>query len=129
LVARIIAPAARRLQPLRQVARCDSSRQEGTMAKESKEQQAVVGRVMREFKQGKLKSSSGDKVKNPKQAIAIGLSEAGASDRAAPERNERNLARTRRAGGSRAELYAEARRRGVAGRSKMSKAELEQALG
>jgi hypothetical protein len=34
-----------------------------------------VGRVMREFKEGKLKSSSGQKVTNPKQAIAIGLSE------------------------------------------------------
>jgi hypothetical protein len=31
---------------------------------------------MREFKQGKLKSGSGQKVTNPKQAIAIGLSEA-----------------------------------------------------
>jgi hypothetical protein len=31
---------------------------------------------MREMKQGKLKSGSGKKVTNPKQAIAIGLSEA-----------------------------------------------------
>jgi len=31
---------------------------------------------MREFKAGKLNSSSGSKVKNPKQAIAIALSEA-----------------------------------------------------
>ncbi|SEG24764.1 hypothetical protein SAMN05421819_2372 [Bryocella elongata] len=31
---------------------------------------------MREMKQGKLKSGSGRKVTNPKQAIAIGLSEA-----------------------------------------------------
>ena len=31
---------------------------------------------MREFKQGKLKSGSGQTVTNPKQAIAIGLSEA-----------------------------------------------------
>jgi len=31
---------------------------------------------MREFKADKLKSSSGSKVKNPKQAIAIALSEA-----------------------------------------------------
>jgi hypothetical protein len=31
---------------------------------------------MHEFKEGKLKSSSGDKVKNRKQAIAIGISEA-----------------------------------------------------
>jgi hypothetical protein len=34
-----------------------------------------IGRVMKEFKEGKLKSSSGQKVTNPKQAIAIGLSE------------------------------------------------------
>lgn len=34
-----------------------------------------VGIVMKEFKQGKLKSSSGKKVKNPKQALAIALSE------------------------------------------------------
>jgi hypothetical protein len=35
-----------------------------------------VGVVMKEFKTGKLKSSSGKKVTNPKQAIAIGISEA-----------------------------------------------------
>ena len=35
--------------------------------------------VMREYGSGKLKSSSGQKVKNPKQAIAIALSEAGMS--------------------------------------------------
>jgi hypothetical protein len=35
-----------------------------------------VEREMHAFKEGKLKSSSGDKVTNPKQAIAIGLSEA-----------------------------------------------------
>lgn len=39
--------------------------------------QKKVGKVMSEFKAGKLKSSSGKKVTNPKQAIAIGLSEAG----------------------------------------------------
>jgi hypothetical protein len=32
-------------------------------------------KVMREYKEGKLKSSSGDKVTSRKQAIAIGLSE------------------------------------------------------
>ena len=41
--------------------------------------QKKVGKVMSEFKAGKLKSSSGKKVTNPKQAIAIGLSEAGMS--------------------------------------------------
>lgn len=34
-----------------------------------------VSTVMKEFKAGKLKFSSGQKVTNPKQAIAIGLSE------------------------------------------------------
>jgi len=34
-----------------------------------------VRTAMKEFKEGKLKSSSGQKVTNPKQAIAIGLSE------------------------------------------------------
>ena len=37
---------------------------------------AKISKVMHEFKQGKLKSSSGDKVKDRKQAVAIALSEA-----------------------------------------------------
>ena len=41
--------------------------------------QAKVGVVMKEFKRGTLKSSSGEKVKSRKQAIAIALSEAGLS--------------------------------------------------
>lgn len=39
--------------------------------------QAKVKKVMREYKAGKLKSSSGDKVKDRKQAVAIAMSEAG----------------------------------------------------
>lgn len=42
-----------------------------------KEKQAKIARVMREFKSGKLKSSSGEAVKSPKRALAIALSEAG----------------------------------------------------
>lgn len=42
-----------------------------------KEKQAKVALVMREFKSGKLKSSSGEKVTSPQQALAIALSEAG----------------------------------------------------
>jgi Family of unknown function (DUF6496) len=38
-----------------------------------------VGVVMSEFKHGTLNSGSGQKVTNPKQAIAIGMSEAGLS--------------------------------------------------
>ncbi|NDE12726.1 MAG: hypothetical protein EBZ99_03730 [Actinobacteria bacterium] len=42
--------------------------------------QKKVGKVMREFKKGELHSGkSGKIVKNPKQAIAIALSEAGMS--------------------------------------------------
>lgn len=47
------------------------------MAKYGKKAQEQVHEAMREFKKGKLKSGrSGKQVKNPKQAIAIGLSEA-----------------------------------------------------
>ena len=41
--------------------------------------QKKVGKVMSEYKSGKLKSSSGKKVKSRDQAIAIALSEAGMS--------------------------------------------------
>ena len=46
------------------------------MAKYSKKAQEKIGEVMHEFKEGKLKSSSGDKVTDRDQAIAIGISEA-----------------------------------------------------
>lgn len=46
------------------------------MAKYSKKAQDKVAQVMHEMKKGKLKSGSGDKVTDRKQAIAIGLSEA-----------------------------------------------------
>jgi hypothetical protein len=38
--------------------------------------QQKVAKVMREYKAGKLNSSSGDKVTNQKQAVAIAMSEA-----------------------------------------------------
>ncbi len=44
--------------------------------KYSKGAQKKVEKVMREYKEGTLKSGSGRKVKSRKQAIAIGLSEA-----------------------------------------------------
>ena len=47
------------------------------MAQYSKESQSKVKQAMDEMKEGKLKSGrSGKKVTNPKQAVAIGLSEA-----------------------------------------------------
>jgi hypothetical protein len=55
----------------------------GKMVKSAKggltKSQKKIGSVMRRFKKDKLKSSSGQKVSNPKQAIAIALSEAGQS--------------------------------------------------
>lgn len=46
------------------------------MTKYSKKAQDKIEDVMKEFKEGKLKSSSGDKVTDRKQAVAIGISEA-----------------------------------------------------
>jgi hypothetical protein len=130
-------------------------------------QKRTVQRVMQEFKHGELKSARGQrKIKNPKQAIAIALHEAGASKYESGKANARNLRRTKtkercgetyqdereghratqqsyrrgtaksRGGGTgksdsgktRAALYAEARRHNIPNRSKMNKAQLEEAL-
>ena len=151
---------------------------------ESSRQKRTAGRVMHEYKHGELKSGQGGKggkVKSRRQAIAIALSEAGASNRQSPRRNARNLrrteakeakgetgqqeregksrvgarakrestramggknarkptargarsarARTRSDGYTRQELYARAQRKGVSGRSRMTKQQLKNALG
>ena len=44
-----------------------------------KEKQAKIAKVMKEFGAGTLKSSSGELIKNSRQALAIALSEAGVS--------------------------------------------------
>lgn len=46
------------------------------MTKYSPKASEKVEETMREMKEGKLKGGSGKKVTNPKQAVAIGLSEA-----------------------------------------------------
>jgi hypothetical protein len=139
---------------------------------------------MHEFKHGELKSGrsgKGGKIKSRKQAIAIALSESGASKYTGEKKNKRNLARSkakeargktgqqeregkshvgardrressramggknakattargrkaarsrsRDGGPTKSELYARAKRRGIGGRSKMSKRQLENALG
>jgi hypothetical protein len=66
------------------------------MPKQSEPQKETVERVMHEFKHGELKSGSGRKVTNPRQAIAIGLSEAGASNQQSPRENRERLAKTKR---------------------------------
>jgi hypothetical protein len=113
------------------------------MAKQSKAQKDTVERVMHEFKEGELRIRGGRKVRNPKQAVAIALREAGASNQESPKKNRQNLRKTNtkerrgatgqartegRDGATRAELYERAKRRDIPGRSRMSKAELERAL-
>jgi len=90
---------------------------------QSKAQKETMGRVMHEFKHAELETGRGRKVRNPRQAIAIGLREAGASKYESKEKNRENLQRTK----ARAELYEQAIR-SIPGRSKMSKTELERAL-
>ncbi len=58
----------------------------GTMAKYGKKAQDTVESAMHRRKKGTLKSSSGQKVKSRKQAIAIGLSEARAKGAKVPAR-------------------------------------------
>ena len=59
-------------------------------------QRKTVERVMHEFKHGELKTARGRrKVKNPRQAIAIALSEAGASKYDTQRERRHNLRRTK----------------------------------
>lgn len=57
--------------------------------KYSKAAQEKIGEVMHEFKEEKLKSSSGEKVTNRKQAIAIGISEAEQEGLKVPKKNKK----------------------------------------
>ena len=133
---------------------------------ESKAQRGTVERVMHEYKEGELKTGrgKGPPVKSRKQAVAIALHEAGATNQESPKKNRQNLARTKRkerkgetaeaetegkraqrrtvhkgesragsghssrGGETKAVLYAKAKARGIEGRSKMSKAQLQRAL-
>jgi hypothetical protein len=64
-------------------------------SKQSPAQKETVERVMHEFKHGELKANGGRKVKNPKQAIAIALHEAGSSNAESPKTNRQNLKKTK----------------------------------
>jgi hypothetical protein len=56
------------------------------MPRYGKKAQEKVEKSMHELKRGTLKSGSGKKVSNPKQAIAIGLSEARAAGGKVPKK-------------------------------------------
>jgi hypothetical protein len=158
--------------------------EEPAMAKSSMKQRRTIGRVMHEFEHGELKSGPAGKagpVKNRRQAVAIALSEAGASKYDSEKENKEHFARSARkeaegataqqeaegnskvgaagkrestpamggqnaaattargrksarkralraAGATRDELYERAKARGVKGRSKMTKQQLDNAL-
>ncbi len=97
-------------------------------------QKGTIARVMHDFKEGELERRDGEPVTDRRQAIAIALREAGASNQESPADNRTNFRRTRvkerdtRSQATRAALYDEAKRRDIKGRSRMSRDELEQAL-
>ncbi len=102
------------------------------MPRQTRAQRETIERVMHAFKEGDLETSRGTPVKTQRQAVAIALHEAGATNQESPTDNRRTLRRTKRreraAERSRADLYAEATLRGIPGRSRMTKAELVRAL-
>ena len=57
------------------------------MAKRTTKGKSKVKKVMHEYKEGTLKSGSGKKVRNRKQAVAIGLSEARRSGARIPKKS------------------------------------------
>lgn len=67
------------------------------MAKTTQRQRKTTGRVMHEFKHGELKhAGGGGKVKSRKQAIAIALNEAGASNKQSKKQKRKARAKTTR---------------------------------
>lgn len=63
-----------------------TSKKKSSTRKYSPKAGKSIEREMKAFKQGKLRSGSGRKVTNPKQAIAIGLSEARKSGAKVPKK-------------------------------------------
>ena len=59
------------------------------MRKYSKKSQETVEAAMHRMKKGKLRSSGGEKVTNPRQAVAIGLSEARSKGEMVPPKEKR----------------------------------------
>ena len=99
------------------------------MAKSTPRQRRTEGRVMHEFKHGELKSGrggAGGKVKSRKQAIAIALSEAGASkyDSAREQRHKRSRTARKEAQGKTGQQEREGKRHiGAKGQRESSRAE------
>lgn len=98
------------------------------MAKETAAQRKTAGRVMHEYAHGELKSGpggKGGKVKSRRQAVAIALSEAGASKYDSKAENERHLeeSKEKEAAGETAQQETEGKSRvGARGKRESSKA-------
>ena len=69
-------------------------------AKQSPGARRKVGKVMHEYKHGELKSGGKRKVKNPKQAIAIALSEARQAGEKVPPPKKKSTAKKTSSRGS-----------------------------
>ena len=61
--------------------------------RETRAQKETIGRVMLEFKHGELKTGGSKRVAKPRQAVAIALSEACASNEQSPAENKQRLRR------------------------------------
>ena len=68
--------------------RSTARKKSSSSRKYGKKAQTKVGKVMREYKSGKLKSGGKRKVKSRKQAIAIGISEARRSGAKVPRKKK-----------------------------------------
>jgi hypothetical protein len=59
------------------------------MPKQTEGQKETMERVLHEFKEGELETGTGKKVTSRRQAVAIGLSESGASNQQSPAENQK----------------------------------------
>jgi hypothetical protein len=76
---------------------------------------------MHEYKHGQLKSGSGRKVKNPKQAIAIGLSEARRSGAKIPKKGAAKKGAAKKGGAKKSASKRSGTKRGAAKKSSSRK--------
>ena len=92
------------------------------MAKYSKKSGEKVEEEMREMKEGKLKTGTGKKVTNPKQAIAIGLSEARKEGAKVPKKASAKKAATKKATAKKASTKKAATKKAAAKKASTKKA-------
>ena len=81
--------AASKKVPAKKISAKKSAAKKTAVRKYSRAASESVETEMKAMKEGKLKSGSGQKVTNPKQAIAIGLSEARRAGKKVPPQPEK----------------------------------------